>query len=523
MVSTLLQDLLTDATIRGPDRVALIDGGCPLSYAELEGRTNRLAKALVRGGTRRGDRVLVFAQNSIDAVVTFFGTLKADAIVVMISAQTRRDKLSYLVRDCRPHTIVCDRNLVPVVADAVQRGSRGVRVMTIGTASSRGDTYAYEAVEGAVAAETGDAPPPRRSIDLDLAAIIYTSGSTGEPKGVMMTHASMRAAAASITAYLGLVTDDVLLGALPLSFDYGLYQVILAGSVGAAVLLERSFTYPADVLARVRSERVTVFPGVPSMFSLIDRLRSHAAGPLELPFVRTVTNTGAALTTRHLEIVRRVFPRARVFSMYGLTECKRCSYLPPEDLDRKPGSVGIAIPNTELWVVNDRDERVGPGEVGQLVIRGATIMRGYWEKPRETAEKLRPGPVPGERVLYTGDLCRLDEDGYLYFVARVDRIIKSRGEKVAPSEVERVVASLPGVRNVVVVGVSDEVMGEAVKAVIEREEGSTISERDILSACARQLEPVMVPAIVEFVDELPLTSSGKVMIPPQGEPPGGTT
>jgi acyl-CoA synthetase (AMP-forming)/AMP-acid ligase II len=230
----------------------------------------------------------------------------------------------------------------------------------------------------------------------------------------------------------------------------------------------------------------------------------------DLSAVRFVTNTAAALPQKHIHMLQRSFPSAKIFSMYGLTECKRCTYLPPGDVDRKPGSVGIAIPNTELWLVDDDDKRLGPGEVGQLVIRGATVMQGYWEKPDETAKMLRPGPLPGERVLYTGDLCTLDEEGYLYFVGRMDDIIKSRGEKVAPKEVENVLMNMEGVREAAVIGVPDPILGEAVKALIVLQEGADISEKRIQRFCQNHLEGFMVPKHVAFVDSLPKTSTGKI-------------
>jgi acyl-CoA synthetase (AMP-forming)/AMP-acid ligase II len=196
--------------------------------------------------------------------------------------------------------------------------------------------------------------------------------------------------------------------------------------------------------------------------------------------------------------------------MYGLTECKRCTYLPPEDIDRKPHSVGIAIPNTELWIVDDDDNRVGPGVVGQLVIRGATVMKGYWEKPEATARMLRPGPLPGEQVLYTGDLCRLDEEGYLEFIGRTDDIIKSRGEKVAPKEVEGALVDIPGVKEAAVIGVPDDLWGEAVKAFVVLHDQVELEPRQLIRESQRRLENFMVPKYVEVVDDLPKTDSGKV-------------
>jgi acyl-CoA synthetase (AMP-forming)/AMP-acid ligase II len=196
--------------------------------------------------------------------------------------------------------------------------------------------------------------------------------------------------------------------------------------------------------------------------------------------------------------------------MYGLTECKRCTYLPPEDLARKPDSVGLAIPGTELWLVDEDNRRLGPNQVGQLVIRGATVMQGYWEKPEETMKKLRPGPLPGERVLYTGDFCRLDEEGYLYFVGRMDDIIKSRGEKVAPKEVENTLTNIPGVKEAAVIGVPDEVLGQALKAYVVLESESTLTEAALLRECQAHLESFKVPKQLVFVPALPKTSTGKI-------------
>jgi acyl-CoA synthetase (AMP-forming)/AMP-acid ligase II len=352
------------------------------------------------------------------------------------------------------------------------------------------------------------APPPRRNLEIDLAAIVYTSGSTGDPKGVMLTHRNMLTAATSIASYLELREEDVILCALPLAFDYGLYQMIMACLVGARLVLERSFSFPSQILDIVEREGVTGFPGVPTLFALLAEMKSLR--PERLLGVRFVTNTAAALPVKHIEVLQRLFTRARIYSMYGLTECKRCTYLPPTDLAKKPTSVGIAIPNTELWLVGEDGRRLGPNEVGQLVIRGATVMRGYWEKPEATAAKLKPGPLAGELVLYTGDLCRLDEDGYLYFVARTDDIIKSRGEKVAPKEVEVALMDIEGVKEAAVIGVPDEVLGQAVKAFVVLEAGAPLSEKDIQSECQRRTESFMVPKQVVLVPDLPKTTTGKI-------------
>jgi acyl-CoA synthetase (AMP-forming)/AMP-acid ligase II len=230
----------------------------------------------------------------------------------------------------------------------------------------------------------------------------------------------------------------------------------------------------------------------------------------DLSRLRYLTNTAAALPVDHIARLRAAFPGVTLYSMYGLTECKRVSYLPPAELDRRPDSVGIPIPNTEVWVVDEAGALLPPGAVGELVVRGAHVMRGYWNNPEATARTFRPGRFPGELVLYTGDLFRMDEDGFMYFVGRKDDIIKCRGEKVSPREVENALYALPAIAEAAVIGVPDEVLGEAVRAVIVPVEGAALTEREVIAHCRRRLEDYMVPSQIEFRDALPKTSSGKI-------------
>jgi amino acid adenylation domain-containing protein len=506
----LLHDFLIESARRTPDKVALVSEGQRWSYAELEARSDALAHFLRRRGVARGDRVALFLDNTVEAVVAFWAALKAEGVVTIFNPQTKADKLAYLLDDCEPAALLAQAWHAPVF-EPVVAGAKSLKVIVVARvkdAAGLSESRGVVSWEAAAAKGHPTGPPPRRSIDLDLAAIIYTSGSTGEPKGVMLSHLNMLTATRSITSYLGNTANDVILCALPFSFDYGLYQMIMAFAAGGRLVLEKSFAYSAEMLRLMVNEGVTGFPGVPTMFALIEDLKHLPS--YDFSRVRYVTNTAAALSPRLLFRLRQIFPASRVFSMYGLTECKRCSYLPPEEIDRRPTSVGVAIPNTELWVVDEHGTKLGPNAVGQLVVRGATVMQGYWRKPEATARRLRPGPGPGEQVLYTGDLCRFDEGGFLYFVGRMDDIIKSRGEKVAPREVEHALLAIPGVREAAVVGVPDPLLGQAVVAFVVLASGASLTATTMRRECQKRLENFMVPSHINIVSALPRNENGKV-------------
>jgi acyl-CoA synthetase (AMP-forming)/AMP-acid ligase II len=281
----------------------------------------------------------------------------------------------------------------------------------------------------------------------------------------------------------------------------------MAVRMGATLVLEKSFAFPAAIFETMRRENVTGFPLVPTMAAMLLQMRNLET--LNVPTLRYITNTAAALPEEHIQRLRGLFPQATLYSMYGLTECKRCTYLPPSQLDTRAGSVGIAIPNTEAYVADDAGEPVANGVIGELVIRGPHVMQGYWENPTATAERIRPGRNPWEKVLFTGDLFYADGEGYLYFVGRKDDIIKTRGEKVAPKEVETALHAHPGVSEAVVVGVADPVLGQAVKAIVVLSDPA-VTEGELIRHCAKRLEDFMVPKSIEFRSSLPKTDTGKV-------------
>ena len=509
--SRLLHDSLGAAAAATPDKTALVVDGQRLTYAELLDSSRRFASALQSLGLERGDRVIVFTDNSLPCVVSIFGTLIAGGVFVVVNPQTKEDKLAYILTDSEAAFVVTEGTIAKVAGRAAERVPSIRGTVKAGGGELDGMTSYEEILAGA-----SDGPQGPGTIPLDLAALIYTSGSTGNPKGVMVTHANMVFTAGSLCEYLRLGPEQRILNVLPLAFDYGLYQLFMAIRMGATLVLERSFVYPAQVLKRMEEEEVTVFPGVPTVYATL--VGMHEREPLSFPAVERVTNTAAALPPSFHDPLREIFPNALIFRMYGLTECKRVSYLEPELLDTKPTSVGKAIPGTETLVLDEQGKRVAPGETGVLHVRGPHVMVGYWRLPDRTAEMLVDGPLPGERMLCTHDHFTIDEEGFLYFVGRSDDIIKSRGEKVSPAEVEDALYAISGVLEAAVIGVPDELLGEAVHAYVALDEGSELGERDIIARCRERLEGFMVPARVHFLDELPKTASGKIRKKGLGEP-----
>jgi amino acid adenylation domain-containing protein len=507
-IDVQVDHFLEQSAERFPDKTALICGERRLTYRELNHQANRMAHALRAQGLERGDRVAIYLDNSVESVVAVFATLKAGGVFMLVNPTVKPDKLVYLLNDSRAAALFAPGRKVEYLRDWWPQTPHLRTIVAVGEAPAASATCTL-CNWGTLLEQYADrsTPPGSRCIDIDLAALIYTSGSTGHPKGVMLTHLNIVSAATSITTYLENTADDIILNVLPISFDYGLYQVLMAFKLGATLVLERSFTYPHKTLELLARERVTGLPLVPTISAIL--LQMDFA-KYDFSSLRYVTNTAAALPTEHIQQLRRLLPHARIYSMYGLTECKRVSYLPPDQIDIRPTSVGRGMPNEEVYIVDDEGRRVGSGVVGELVIRGANVMKGYWELPEETAKRLKPGPLPGEFVLYSGDLFRSDEEGYLYFVGRRDDIIKSRGEKVSPKEVENVLFSHPAVLEAAVVGVPDAVLGEKIKAIVTLKAGMHASDRELLRFCAGRLEDFMVPQIIEVRDALPKTLTGKI-------------
>jgi long-chain acyl-CoA synthetase len=487
---------------RLPAKTAIVCGEQRLSYAGLRAQVQGLAGALQGAGIGPGDRVLLFMDSGPEFAAAMFAVWRCGAVLVPVSALTKSPKLAWLLADTGASALLTQGPLAPAWQAALAQAGALRAVWVAGTAPADAPPSCRPWPEAAAEA------PAAPAIDADaLATLIYTSGTTGHPKGVMLSHANMRAAWRSVQAYLALREDDVIGLALPPAFSYGLYHLVMGLGLGATVVLERQAAFPARLLQRLAAERVTVFPGVPTLFAALlqQDLARH-----DLAALRILTNAAAPLPPVHQQRLREALPQACFFAMYGLTECKRASYLAPEDQDARPGSVGRGLPFQTHWLADEAGRPLPNGATGELVVCGEHVMLGYWRQPEDSARRLRPGPTPRERVLHTGDLFRSDADGYLYFVSRSDDIIKSRGEKVSPVEVEHTICQLPAVLEAAVVGVPDDALGQAVKAYVRLRPGAVLGERDVIRHCLAQLESFMAPKTVAFVDELPLTDSGKV-------------
>jgi long-chain acyl-CoA synthetase len=498
----LVHDSLLRSAEAAPGREAVVDEFGPWTYPELADEALRVARLLQDEGLQQGDRVALNLDNTARCAAAIFGTLLAGGVFVGVNPQTKEEKLAFILADSGAAFLLAEGHSANVAAAALgQRGS-GTRVFATATSAA---TPAFPNLEQALAA-TEPRPATPETIPSDLAALVYTSGTTGRPKGVMLSHQGLVFVIGSIAEYLRLDADDRILSVLPLAFTYGLSQLLLAARLGGTLLLERTFAFPGRTLERMHSERATVFGAVPTVYATLLGMQHSRT----YDSVRCLTNAAAGLPPSFHDGIQRLFPNARLYRMYGQTECVRVSYLEPELIASNPTSVGRAIPGTEAIVLDDEGQPVAPGETGVLHVRGPHLMMGYWGDPALTQDWLKTGPDPEERMLCTHDHFTVDEEGLLYFVGRTDDIVKTRGEKVSTVEVENVLHGLRGVSQAAVVGVPDDLLGEALRAYVVLEQGAALTEEDILRFARSKLENFMVPREVVLLDELPHTESGKI-------------
>lgn len=505
----LLGEALLISTQNDSSKTAVISKGKEYSYEELKTSAEQLAKHFIESGIKKGDRVAIYIENSWESIVSIYGATLSGAVFLVINHQTKADKLEYILNDCGAKILVTSPVLKNELNLSLEHTPAILEVILSGSPDQikKWDHFNIVPFEVAIAPNGAEVAFPN-IIPNDLAALIYTSGSTGFPKGVMMTHQSMVFTSWSLIQYLRLSERDRIMLLLPLAFDYGLYQLLMSVTIGGTLIVEQSFIFIASIYKDIEKYQPTVFPGVPTIYAMM--IASNKENGVAFDCIEKVTNTAAALPDEFIPDLRKIFPKALIFKMYGLTECKRVCYLEPELVDEKPASVGKAIPGTEVFLLSPDGKAVPPGEPGILHIRGPHVMVGYWKKEELSREMLKAGSLPGERILCSNDWFKIDEEGFLYFQGRNDDIIKTRGEKVSPIEIENVIYKMEGIKEVAIVGVPDTIMGESIIVFVTTHEGTQISEKDIQRECMMHLEPFMIPQKVMFMKEMPKSTNGKI-------------
>lgn len=512
----LVHHMLRTSAARSPSKEALVHGEERFTYAEVSARIASLASGLREAGLRRGERVGIHLEASIAQVMSIFGVSRAGGVFVPANAQLFPEQVSHIARDCGLSALITTaaklETLLPVLPDIP---SLRFLVVVANGVSVPVPLPVYDfsiMTNGRPNASLAD-----WGIETDLAAILYTSGSTGKPRGVMLSHANLIAGASIVSTYLRITPSDRILAVLPFSFDAGLNQLTTAFQQGGTLVLI-NFTFAKQIVDTLAKEKITGLAGVPTFWSLLAQ-PSSTLRKNPPPTLRYITNTGGAMPQTVLQTLRAGLPETKIFLMYGLTEAFRSTYLPPEELDRRPTSMGKAIPNTEILVINDEGRLCKPGEIGELVHRGPTVSLGYWGNREATDRVLRPNPLlppeigNRELVCYSGDLVKMDEEGFLYYVGRRDAMIKSSGYRISPTEVEEVVFQSGQARHAAAIGIPDDMLGQAVKVFIVLRDGESWDPNALLNFCAENMPRYMVPRYVEVLDELPKTSSGKIDYP----------
>jgi acyl-CoA ligase (AMP-forming) (exosortase A-associated) len=512
--STLLHELPALTAARDPSASALSFHGQSLDYGEFDRIVHGFAAGAIGLGVARTDRVGIYLEKRFETVIASFGSAAAGAVFVPMNPLLKPEQVAFIARDCDVRVLVTSPERLGLLAPVLAHCPSVRHVVTTeecerpaGLPTSIGMLTWRELVDG-------PARPVHRIIDTDIAAILYTSGSTGKPKGVVLSHRNMVAGAKSVASYLENRASDTLLAALPLSFDAGFSQLTTAFHVGARVVL-LNYLLPRDVLRALEREKVTGLTAVPPLYI---QLSTHEWPDSIDRHLRYFANTGGRMPRETLQLLRRRVPSARPFLMYGLTEAFRSTYLPPEEVDRRPDSIGKAIPNAEILVLREDGTECAPDEPGELVHRGPLVGQGYWGDAEKTAEryKLLPGRAAGlqlpEYAVFSGDTVRRDADGFLYFIGRRDEMIKTSGYRVSPTEVEEVLYATGRVAECAAFGVEHPALGQAIYVVATVPVGTeTLDVDDLLSECRARMPAYMVPSQVIVVPgPLPRNPNGKI-------------
>ena len=514
--STLLPELIARAAERAPTAPALTYGKATLSYGELQDSVSRFASGLIGLGLARGERVAIYLEKRFETVIASFGAPAAGGVFVPLNPLLKADQVGYIMRDCNVRVLVTSPERLALLQETLPACHDLRHVVVLDAADPLPALGALNVLRWSTLLDAPQAVG-HRVIDTDVVGILYTSGSTGKPKGVVLSHRNMVAGAKSVASYLENHAGDTLLAALPLSFDAGFSQLTTAFHVGARVVL-LNYLLPRDVIKAIEREKVTGLTAVPPLYIQLTQL----AWPESITsHLRYFANTGGRMPRETLDALRRHLPQSRPFLMYGLTEAFRSTFLPPAEVDKRPDSIGKAIPNAEILVLREDGSPCAPNEPGELVHRGALVGMGYWNDPEKTAERYKPLPVhaPGreaglvlpEIAVFSGDTVRMDEEGFIYFIGRRDEMMKTSGYRVSPTEVEEILYATKMVGECVAFGVDDDRLGQAIQVIATPPVSGQLDVAALLAECRSRMPAYMVPAGIDVREgPLPRNPNGKI-------------
>ena len=509
----LLHELITRSARSAADREALRFKGQSLNYGDLRDAVAQASSGLQELGIQPGDRVAVYLPKLPETVIAMFATSMAGGVIVPVNPLLKAEQVGHILRDCGARILVTSADRFRLLGNEPEHCPELETVVFAGNAvpDNPGTNPPCRLVDWSFLS-SADTCERCRVIDSDVAAILYTSGSTGKPKGVVLSHRNMVAGAKSVAEYLENHSADRILAVLPFSFDYGFSQLTTAFLTGASVVL-MDYLLPRDVIRTVVKEKITGLAAVPPLWTQLANLDWPAEANETL---RYMTNSGGAMPLDALSSLRAAVPSSRFYLMYGLTEAFRSTYLPPDQIDRRPDSMGKAIPNADILVVNEQGEPCRPGETGELVHRGVHVALGYWNDPERTAERFRPTPgqhpsLPQPEIsVWSGDSVRIDEEGYLYFVGRKDDMIKTSGYRVSPTEVEEVIYSNEAVELAAALSVPHPQLGQGIVVAVSPKNGQHVDIDALMSDCRQHLPSFMVPLEINVFDKLPKNPNGKI-------------
>ena len=505
----VLSDLIFHSAERAPEAPALSFRQERLSYAELAEQIQKAAHGLLELGLGRNERVAVYLPKRLETVIALFAIARAGGVFVPVNPLLKPEQVAYILKDCNVRVLITANDRANLLAPVLAECHDLHTVVTLDEDAIPGLPTRSVVWESLLKAP---AHGVHRCIDTDMAAILYTSGSTGKPKGVVLSHRNMIVGAQSVASYLGNGPHDRILAVLPLSFDAGFSQLTTAFWSGASAVV-MDYLLPRDVIRTAARETVTGLTAVPPLWVQLAQLEWP---PEVVDNLRYLATTGGRMPGPTVATLRERLPKTQVFLMYGLTEAFRSTFLPPEEVERRPDSIGKAIPNAEIMVVREDGSPCAPGEPGELVHRGSLVSLGYWNDPAKTAERFKPAPgqpagiVHPELAVWSGDTVRADEDGFLYFVGRKDDMIKTSGYRVSPTEVEEVIYASGLVAEAAAIGIAHRNLGEAVVAVVQPHDNQPVDTPALLNHCKQALPNFMVPMEVVSREALPRNPNGKI-------------